>query len=152
MCMRRLFSQAPQDKPPVDVAVKVAGIHWCAAALLPPARGSRSLYAMSDASPSGVRRWYNSPSHAAEMTAGYYNYFGRCGYTPIAKALKQRRCGLCFTCVLTPEGVRPHALILCKLITHPQAQEPMPWRHHCCSRYACAKTHVRVQVSGDVRH
>ncbi len=33
--MRRLFSQALQDKPPVDVAVKVAGIHWCAA-LLPP--------------------------------------------------------------------------------------------------------------------
>ncbi len=69
MRVRSLFSQAPQDKPPVDVAVKVAGIHW----------------------------WYNSPSHAAEMKAGYYNYFGRCGYTPIAKALKQRRCGLCFT-------------------------------------------------------
>ncbi len=64
---------------------------------------------MTEKLPFGVRRWYNSPSHAAEMTAGYYNYFGRCGYTPIAKALKQRRCGLCFTCALTPEGVRPHA-------------------------------------------
>lgn len=49
----------------VDVAIKVAGIHW----------------------------WYKSRSHAAEMTAGYYNYLGRDGYLPIAKMLRKRGAG-----------------------------------------------------------
>ena len=144
-CVRRLFSQAPQDKPPVDVAVKVAGIHWCAAAAgmhLPVCQH------LSDrAAACGTRRWYNSPSHAAEMTAGYYNYFGRCGYTPIAKALKQRRCGLCFTCVTpTLDHVTPHASSLFAKF-HPEAHAPLQIRceHH-------AGLHVPVQVSGDVGH
>ena len=42
------------------MAIKVAGIHW----------------------------WYKSRSHAAEMTAGYYNYLERDGYEPIARLLK----------------------------------------------------------------
>lgn len=75
----------------VDVAIKVAGIHW----------------------------WYKSRSHAAEMTAGYYNYLGRDGYLPIAKMLKKRGAGLSFTCIemadnenpdvrhCSPEGARP---------------------------------------------
>jgi hypothetical protein len=74
----------------VDVAIKVAGIHW----------------------------WYKSRSHAAEMTAGYYNYLGRDGYLPIAKMLRKRGAGLSFTCIemaddenpdvrhCSPEGVR----------------------------------------------
>ncbi len=44
----------------MDVAIKVAGIHW----------------------------WYKSRSHAAEMTAGYYNYLERDGYEPIARLLQ----------------------------------------------------------------
>ena len=77
----------------VDVALKVAGIHW----------------------------WYKSRSHAAEMTAGYYNYLGRDGYLPIAKMLRKRGAGLSFTCIemadnenpdvrhCSPEGARPRA-------------------------------------------
>ena len=47
------------------MAIKVAGIHW----------------------------WYKSRSHAAEMTAGYYNFLGRDGYLPIAKMLRKRGAG-----------------------------------------------------------
>ncbi|KAK9812094.1 hypothetical protein WJX73_006114 [Symbiochloris irregularis] len=63
----------------VDLAIKVAGIHW----------------------------WYKSRSHAAEMTAGYYNYYGHCGYTPIAKALKKRDVGLSFTCIEMSDTENP---------------------------------------------
>ena len=93
----------------VDIAVKVAGIHW----------------------------YYRSRSHAAEMTAGYYNYLGRCGYTPIAKALKQRGAGLSFTCIemsdtenpdlrhCSPEGtcwyIR-HIVMQCVLRIRPRGQ------------------------------
>lgn len=63
----------------VELAIKVAGIHW----------------------------WYKSRSHAAEMTAGYYNYYGHCGYTPIAKALKRRDVGLSFTCIEMSDTENP---------------------------------------------
>ncbi|KAK9841794.1 hypothetical protein WJX81_003713 [Elliptochloris bilobata] len=65
--------------PPVDVAIKVAGIHW----------------------------WYKSRSHAAEMTAGYYNYLERDGYEPIARLLKPRKCGFSFTCIEMSNGENP---------------------------------------------
>lgn len=58
-----VISQYNAPLPPgnhVEAAVKVAGIHW----------------------------WYASKTHAAEMTAGYYNYFSHCGYEPIVKCLK----------------------------------------------------------------
>lgn len=45
------LSLTAQLQGKVDLAIKVAGIHW----------------------------WYKSRSHAAEMTAGYYNYYGHCG-------------------------------------------------------------------------
>ena len=63
----------------VDVAIKVAGIHW----------------------------WYKSRSHAAEMTAGYYNFLGRDGYAPIAKMLKKRSVGLSFTCIEMSDDANP---------------------------------------------
>lgn len=55
----------------VEAAIKVAGIHW----------------------------WYKSRSHAAEMTAGYYNHIEHNGYEPIATCLKERGVGLSFTCI-----------------------------------------------------
>lgn len=36
---------------------------------------------------SGIHWWYRHPSHAAELTAGYYNLGGRDGYAPIARML-----------------------------------------------------------------
>ncbi|MQK21570.1 glycosyl hydrolase family protein, partial [Escherichia coli] len=56
----------------VKLAIKVSGIHW----------------------------WYNVSSHAAELTAGYYNIFGRDGYRPIARMLTRHdNAILNFTCL-----------------------------------------------------
>uniref|UniRef100_A0ACD5XW21 Uncharacterized protein n=2 Tax=Avena sativa TaxID=4498 RepID=A0ACD5XW21_AVESA len=53
------------------IAVKVSGIHW----------------------------WYKTASHAAELTAGFYNPCNRDGYSPIAQVLKKHGAALNFTCV-----------------------------------------------------
>ncbi len=63
----------------MDVAIKVAGIHW----------------------------WYKSRSHAAEMTAGYYNHLKRDGYAPIARMLAKRGVGLSFTCIEMSDDENP---------------------------------------------
>ncbi|KAK7261051.1 hypothetical protein RIF29_27354 [Crotalaria pallida] len=55
----------------VKLAAKVAGIHW----------------------------WYKAESHAAELTAGYYNLYGRDGYRPIAMMLSRHNAILNFTCL-----------------------------------------------------
>ncbi|KAK7335554.1 hypothetical protein VNO80_27460 [Phaseolus coccineus] len=55
----------------VKLAVKVAGIHW----------------------------WYKTESHAAELTAGYYNLHHRDGYRPIARMLSRHNAILNFTCL-----------------------------------------------------
>ncbi|ONK65630.1 uncharacterized protein A4U43_C07F39050 [Asparagus officinalis] len=48
---------------------------------------------------SGMHWWYKSASHAAELTAGYYNLNDRDGYRPIAKMLSRHYAILNFTCV-----------------------------------------------------
>lgn len=63
------------------MAIKVAGIHW----------------------------WYKSRSHAAEMTAGYYNFLARDGYKPIAQMLRKRGVGLSFTCIEMSDEENPDA-------------------------------------------
>lgn len=55
----------------VNIAGKVAGIHW----------------------------WYKSPHHAAELTAGYYNTNGRNGYEEIAALFKTHSVNFDFTCL-----------------------------------------------------
>lgn len=48
---------------------------------------------------SGIHWWYRHPSHAAELTAGYYNVDGRDGYRPIARMLARHDGAvLNFTC------------------------------------------------------
>jgi len=42
---------------------------------------------------------YNHHSHAAELTAGYYNLFKRDGYRPIARMLSKHYGILNFTCL-----------------------------------------------------
>ncbi|VFQ74745.1 unnamed protein product [Cuscuta campestris] len=48
---------------------------------------------------SGIHWWYKSASHAAELTAGFYNPCNRDGYAPIALMLKKHETALNFTCV-----------------------------------------------------
>merc|ERR1712146_490388 len=55
----------------VDIAGKVAGIHW----------------------------WYKSPHHAAELTAGYYNTNSRDAYAEIASVFASHKANFDFTCL-----------------------------------------------------
>ncbi|KAL6883223.1 hypothetical protein ACP4OV_010637 [Aristida adscensionis] len=64
---------------PVEVSVKVAGIHW----------------------------HYGTRSHASELTAGYYNTRHRDGYLPIARALARHGAVLNFTCVEMRDHEQP---------------------------------------------
>ncbi|KAK9103635.1 hypothetical protein Sjap_020889 [Stephania japonica] len=47
---------------------------------------------------SGVHWWYRTTSHAAELTAGFYNPCNRDGYAGIATMLKKHGCALNFIC------------------------------------------------------
>nr|GLL22978.1 beta-amylase-like [Ipomoea trifida] len=48
---------------------------------------------------SGIHWWYKDATHAAELTAGYYNLDGRDGYHPIARMLARHYGILNFTCL-----------------------------------------------------
>ncbi|KAK1290103.1 Beta-amylase 7 [Acorus calamus] len=48
---------------------------------------------------SGIHWWYKTASHAAELTAGFYNPCNRDGYSSIAAMLKKHSAALNFTCV-----------------------------------------------------
>ncbi|KAF8672714.1 hypothetical protein HU200_049410 [Digitaria exilis] len=64
---------------PVEVSVKVAGIHW----------------------------HYGTRSHAPELTAGYYNTRHHDGYLPIARLLARHGAVLNFTCVEMRDHEQP---------------------------------------------
>ncbi|CAN6314099.1 unnamed protein product [Urochloa humidicola] len=65
--------------PGVKISVKVAGIHW----------------------------HYGTRSHAAELTAGYYNTRHHDGYQPIARMLGRHGAVLNFTCVEMRDHEQP---------------------------------------------
>ncbi|KAF3577711.1 hypothetical protein DY000_02029810 [Brassica cretica] len=48
---------------------------------------------------SGIHWWYKTESHAAELTAGYYNLKNRDGYAAIAKMMRRHHAILNFTCL-----------------------------------------------------
>lgn len=48
---------------------------------------------------SGIHWWYKDDSHAAELTAGYYNLNDRDGYRPIARMLSRHYGCFNFTCL-----------------------------------------------------
>ncbi|XP_050386415.1 LOW QUALITY PROTEIN: beta-amylase 2, chloroplastic [Argentina anserina] len=48
---------------------------------------------------SGIHWWYKTASHAAELTAGFYNPCNRDGYAAIAAMFKKHAAALNFTCV-----------------------------------------------------
>ncbi|OEL14559.1 Beta-amylase 1, chloroplastic [Dichanthelium oligosanthes] len=64
---------------PVEISVKVAGIHW----------------------------HYGTRSHAPELTAGYYNTRHHDGYLPIARMLARHGAVLNFTCVEMRDHEQP---------------------------------------------
>lgn len=67
----------------MDVSLKVAGIHW----------------------------YFRSRSHAAELTAGYYNADGRDGYNAIVEMCAAHGASLTLTCVEMCDAQHPpHAL------------------------------------------
>lgn len=57
------------------------------------------LLILNDEQLSGIHWWYKTASHAAELTAGFYNPANRDGYAPIAAMLKKHGAALNFTCV-----------------------------------------------------
>ena len=58
-------------EPAVQLGIKLAGVHW----------------------------WFKSRTHAAELTAGYFNTRERNGYLPIFEMLKRHSATASFTCV-----------------------------------------------------
>ncbi|KAI3873408.1 hypothetical protein MKW98_008060 [Papaver atlanticum] len=67
----RVLSLAKLAFEGTSIAVKLSGVHW----------------------------WYKTASHAAELTAGFYNPCNRDGYSAIAAMLKKHEAALNFTCV-----------------------------------------------------
>ncbi|KAI4364730.1 hypothetical protein MLD38_020784 [Melastoma candidum] len=51
----------------------------------------------------GIYWWYRSASHAAELTAGFYNPSNRDGYASIAAMLKKHGVALYFSCPRLPD-------------------------------------------------
>lgn len=63
----------------MEVSLKIAGVHW----------------------------WYNSRSHAAEMTAGYYNTETHDGYAGILELCAQHGMVATLTCVEMCDAQHP---------------------------------------------
>ncbi|XP_059275819.1 beta-amylase 3, chloroplastic-like [Lycium ferocissimum] len=57
----------------------------------------------------GIHWHYNTRSHAAELTAGYYNTRNRDGYLLIARMLAKHRVILNFTCMEMRDGEQPQS-------------------------------------------
>lgn len=56
---------------------------------------------------SGIHWWFKDDSHAAELTAGYYNLKDRDGYRPIARMLSRHYAILNFTCLEMRDSEQP---------------------------------------------
>lgn len=55
----------------------------------------------------GVHWWYNSTSHASELTAGYYNTDSRDGYSPVLQLCEKYSVNLTLTCVEMCDAQHP---------------------------------------------
>lgn len=64
---------------PVEVSLKIAGIHW----------------------------WYRTRAHAAELTAGYYNTANRDGYNSMVEICAEYGAALTLTCVEMCDAQHP---------------------------------------------
>lgn len=55
----------------------------------------------------GVHWWYHTPSHAAELTAGYYNTSDKDGYQDIINICSDHSVGVILTCVEMSDAQHP---------------------------------------------
>jgi hypothetical protein len=55
----------------------------------------------------GVHWWYHTPSHAAELTAGYYNTDGSSGYRELMGVCADAAAGVILTCVEMTDAQHP---------------------------------------------
>ncbi len=80
-CCRHRRARLPEAPAgaPVDVTLKIAGIHW----------------------------WFRTRSHAAELTAGYFNTAGRDGYNRLIEICAEAGCALTLTCVEMCDAQHP---------------------------------------------
>ena len=117
-------SSIPADMPAggrVEVTLKVAGIHW----------------------------WYRTRSHAAELTAGYYNTAGRDGYNALIEICAKHGTGLTLTCVEMCDGQHPPEALcgpegLLRQVSQPRIIHPSCAYHHLTTPWPCA-TGIRTQ-------
>ena len=66
-----MLVQGTQSEPVCQIGAKLAGVHW----------------------------WWKTASHAAELTAGYYNTWFHDGYSDVMAVLAQHSARASFTCV-----------------------------------------------------
>lgn len=72
-------AQAPARRQNLSLSIKIAGVHW----------------------------WYQSPSHAAELTAGYYNVLGHDGYEALCALCARHGVAATLTCVEMCDAQHP---------------------------------------------
>ena len=77
-CRRVRVAEQPAGAA-VEVSLKIAGIHW----------------------------WYRTRSHAAELTAGYYNTANRDGYNSLIEICAEHGAALTLTCVEMCDAQHP---------------------------------------------
>lgn len=78
------------------------------AAVLSSARSAVGRNVALAAKVSGIHWWYNSPHHASELTAGYYNTNNRDAYAELAKVFKDNgNAALDFTCLEMADSEQP---------------------------------------------
>ena len=101
----------------VPLGVKLAGVHW----------------------------WFKTRSHAAELTAGYYNTQTRDGYAPIMDVVRRHNALLSFTCVemrdcehppesmCSPQGLLKQVIAGARRANIPLSGENALQRYECLS-------------------
>ncbi|XP_031125668.1 beta-amylase 8-like [Ipomoea triloba] len=60
---------------------------------------------------SGIHWWYKTSSHAAELTAGYYNTSNQDGYSPLFEVLKKHNATMKFVSKEMETQISPHDLV-----------------------------------------
>lgn len=83
--LRRIVSflhhrKSEDQRASVQLSLKIAGVHW----------------------------WYRTRSHAAELTAGYFNSDDHCGYEKIVDLCREFGFNLILTCIEMSDGQHPH--------------------------------------------
>ncbi|GMH32939.1 hypothetical protein BSKO_00773 [Bryopsis sp. KO-2023] len=78
-CFMGFLDGRPRAAPGIDLRIKIPGVHW----------------------------WYQSQSHAAELTAGYFNTEHHCGYKGVVELCWKHGANLTLTCVEMCDAQHP---------------------------------------------